>query len=258
MKIIQSSFQLKRSKAKCPVKSVLPFSYYVSIVLNYLIRIQEKKMYTIFKASNRPSLGQLRKFSISQITDTIYGLATGPVTKSGVSIIRISGPGASQCLSILLGDKSIFPEPKVASLRKLYHPRITGKPDSFSLLDNALVLWFPAVMHNNKAIKKGLRKGSFTGEDVVELHVHGSRAVVTGIFSAFDDINARRDRILAGMQLRPAERGEFTRRAFENGRMSLVEVEGLADLLDADSSQQRIQALNQMEGHFRKILIGWK
>jgi tRNA modification GTPase len=113
-------------------------------------------------------------------------------------------------------------------LRRLYHP-VTRE-----LLDQALVLFFPGPR-------------SFTGEDVVELHVHGSRAVVAGITDA-----------LASTRTRPAERGEFTRRAFENGRMDLTEVEGLADLIAADTAEQRRQALRQLGGDLKVVFERWR
>jgi tRNA modification GTPase len=108
------------------------------------------------------------------------------------------------------------------------------------MLDHALVLWFPGPR-------------SFTGEDVVELHCHGGRAVILGIFAALEELeNGGKQRI------RPAERGEFTRRAFDNGRMDLTEVEGLADLLAADTSEQRKQALKQMDGYLKDSFEGWR
>lgn len=210
---------------------------------------------------------------------TIYGLATGPIIKSGVAVIRISGPESKACLQELLANQSKFPSARMASLRKLYCPinqqmkqnrnydNINASPLDVSksqshrnkriLIDNALVLYF------NKP-------HSFTGEDVVELHIHGSKAVVNGLLHAFECM-ARPDyqRIHLkvhgeGMSapgpinIRAAERGEFTRNAFENGKLSLVEVEGLSDLLDADTAYQRVQALNQIEGHFKDQLYMWK
>jgi tRNA modification GTPase len=101
-------------------------------------------------------------------------------------------------------------------------------------LDSALVLWFPGP-------------GSFTGEDVVEFHCHGSPAVLRAVSSA-----------LLQLGLRPAEPGEFTRRALANGRMGLGEVEGLGDLLDAETDRQRRQALDQTSGRLRHVVEGWR
>ena len=186
--------------------------------------------------------------------DTIFALSSGPLTKTGVAVIRLSGPRSANCLQRLTpGGK--LPEPRRASLRKLFCPK-TGE-----LLDSALVLWMPGPK-------------SFTGEDVVELHVHGSRAVVVGVFEAFEFLDNEAQASgtgttgsSAGLEMglgsscggiRAAERGEFTRRAFGNGRMDLTEVEGLADLLSADTALQRTQALRQMEGHLRATFEGWR
>jgi tRNA modification GTPase len=108
------------------------------------------------------------------------------------------------------------------------------------MLDHALVLWFPGPR-------------SFTGEDIVELHCHGGRAVILGLFSALEDLE-----IKGGNRIRPAEQGEYTRRAFENGRMDLTEVEGLADLLAADTTEQRKQALKQMDGYLKESFEAWR
>ena len=112
---------------------------------------------------------------------------------------------------------------------------------------------------------------SFTGEDCVEFHVHGSKAVIAGLFDAFSILD---DQALAvhsaelsfgqakaprfRSSIRPAERGEFTRRAFDNGKMDLTEVEGLADLLQAETAAQRTQALNQMDGKLRVQFEKWR
>jgi tRNA modification GTPase len=174
--------------------------------------------------------------------DTIYALSSGPITKSGVSVIRISGSSALKCAQTLCQKKADNQRPlfreRVATLRHLYCPK------SRDVLDQSLVLWFPAPR-------------SFTGEDVVELHVHGSRAVVIGIMESLEYLDSIfRNNNNNG--IRPAERGEFTRRAFENGRMDLTEVEGLSDLLEAETAQQRKQALLQMDGHQRKIYEAWR
>lgn len=167
--------------------------------------------------------------------DTIFALSSGPITKTGVAVIRLSGPQSSNCLQGLLAKGSKLPEPRRASLRKLFCPK-TG-----DCLDSALVLWMPGPK-------------SFTGEDIVELHVHGSRAVILGLFEAFEHLDKQQGQ--GGV--RAAERGEFTRRAFDNGRMDLTEVEGLADLLAADTALQRTQALRQMDGHLRETFEGWR
>ncbi|MEQ9327487.1 MAG: tRNA uridine-5-carboxymethylaminomethyl(34) synthesis GTPase MnmE, partial [Rhodospirillales bacterium] len=131
-------------------------------------------------------------------TDTIFARATADGI-AGVAVLRISGPGAFRAVERLTGGK--LPSPRQAALRTL------SDPADHSPIDRALVLLFPAPH-------------SFTGEDVAELQCHGSRAVIAELY-----------RVLAAMEgLRPAEAGEFTRRAFDNDRMDLTQVEGLADL----------------------------
>lgn len=120
-------------------------------------------------------------------------------------------------------------------------------PISDLILDKALVLYFPSPH-------------SFTGEDVVEFHVHGSVAVVTGVLDAFESLGKemKTGQIDRGGLIRPAEAGEFTKRAFYNGKMDLTEIEGLADLLDAQTGLQRAQALSQMEGHLKVKFEKWR
>ncbi|MEM5583319.1 tRNA uridine-5-carboxymethylaminomethyl(34) synthesis GTPase MnmE [Roseibium sp. AS2] len=159
------------------------------------------------------------------MTDTIYALSSGAVP-SGVAIIRVSGQRTFDIVETLAGR---VPEPRRAMLAKLRHPR-TG-----DLLDEALVLCFRAPK-------------SFTGEDVAEFHCHGGRAVVSGLLAVLADFD----------QCRPAEAGEFTRRAFEHGRMDLTEVEGLADLIASETESQRKQALRQMGGALGDLYDGWR
>lgn len=191
---------------------------------------------------------------IADDDDTIYALSSGSMAKCGVSVIRLSGKFSKYCLERLLVNPSAqtdgvpkfpFPLPRAATLRKLYSP-ISG-----DILDSALVLWFPGPK-------------SFTGNDVVEFHVHGSRAVIIGLFDAFEYLDneikgqGQNKGGGGGGGIRPAERGEFTRNAFENGKMDLTEVEGLADLLEAETSEQRKQALRQMDGHIRITFESWR
>ena len=146
---------------------------------------------------------------------TVFALASGS-GRTAVAVVRISGPEAGVALRLLAGG---CPEPRRAVLRTLRDPATTEP------LDRALVLWLPAPT-------------SFTGEDVAELHLHGGRAVVAAVLQALARIEG----------LRSAEPGEFTRRAFRNGRMDLADVEGLADLIEADTQAQRRQALRQLDG----------
>lgn len=141
-------------------------------------------------------------------------------------MVRISGPRAGAVLEALAGG---LPQPRIASLRTL---RRSGGD---SPLDQALTLWFPGP-------------ASATGEDLAELHLHGGRAVVAAVLSAVGSIEG----------LRPAEAGEFTRRAFENGRIDLAEAEGLADLIAAETETQRQSALALAEGGLGRRVADWQ
>ena len=153
---------------------------------------------------------------------TVFALASG-AGQAAIAVMRISGPGAGGALAALCGA---LPPPRRAVLRRLHD-------SGGEVLDHALVLWLPGP-------------GSYTGEDSAELHLHGGRAVVQGVAGA-----------LADLGLRPAEPGEFTRRAFLNGRMDLVEAEAVHDLVAAETDAQRRQALRQMEGVFGNLYRGW-
>lgn len=155
--------------------------------------------------------------------DTIYALASAR-GKAGVSVLRLSGPAAHDAADALCGD---LPEARRASLRRLVWNGVE--------LDQALVLVFP----NGE---------SFTGEPSVELHLHGSLAVVQSVMRALSD--------MAGLRL--AEPGEFTRRALENGRLDLAQVEGLADLIDAETEAQRRQALRVLSGAIGRRAEEWR
>lgn len=156
---------------------------------------------------------------------TIYALSTAP-GRAGVAVIRISGPQAADTLTALCGAD--LPRARTAFLRKL-------RDAEGRLLDEGMVLWFP-------------RPHSFTGEDVVELQVHGGRAVLAALFEALAK--------LPGLRL--AEPGEFSRRAFENGKLDLTEAEGLGDLINAETEAQRRQALRQMQGALGQLYEGWR
>ena len=156
--------------------------------------------------------------------DTIVALSSG-AGKAGIAVIRASGPQAGACIRHLAGADV---PPRRAALRAL-----RDGPGG-ETVDSGLVLWLPGP-------------GSVTGEDVAEFQVHGSPAVVGKLLP-----------VLCGLDgVRPAEPGEFTRRAFENGRMDLSEAEGLADLIDAETEAQRVQAQRQMEGAFAERCAEW-
>ncbi|MGX5736982.1 tRNA uridine-5-carboxymethylaminomethyl(34) synthesis GTPase MnmE [Bosea thiooxidans] len=155
---------------------------------------------------------------------TIVALSSAP-GRAGVAVMRVSGPRARFALETFAGE---LPKPRQAVLRRL-------RDHDGTAIDTALVLLFPAP-------------ASFTGEDVVEFHLHGSRAVLARVLEALT--------ALPGIRL--AEAGEFTRRAFEAGKLDLAAVEGLADLIDSETEWQRKQALRQMEGELGKIAGGWR
>ena len=156
--------------------------------------------------------------------DTIFALATAP-GKAGVAVVRLSGTRVSVAADLLCGG---LPSPRQASLRVL-------KDGEGRRLDEALVLYFP-------------EKASFTGEAVLELQLHGSVAVVNQVLRVLSDIEG----------LRLAEPGEFTRRALENGCMDLAQVEGLADLIEAETEAQRQQALRVLSGDLGKTAEVWR
>lgn len=158
-------------------------------------------------------------------SDTIYALSSGQ-GPTGVAVIRLSGCGVEEIVKRFCGR---LPAVRRASVCTLVDP-IEGMP-----LDQALVLFF-----------KGPH--SFTGEDVAEFHVHGGRAVIEGVLSALGSMASTR----------MAEAGEFSRRGFENGKLDLLEVEGLADLISAETKAQKTQALAQMRGIFSALYEGWR
>src|SRR5215470_9021694 len=142
------------------------------------------------------------------LTDTIFALSSGP-PPAAIAVIRVSGPGAGLALERLIGR---VPEPRRAALAKVTDPA------SGVLLDEALALWFPGPK-------------SETGEDLAELQIHGGRAVIAAVLEGIGTITG----------CRLAEPGEFARRAFEHGKIDLTGVEGLADLIDAETAAQRRQ-----------------
>ena len=156
------------------------------------------------------------------MTDTIFALATPP-GRGAIAILRLSGPGTDAALTAL-GAGGL--KPRYATLRALTH---AGQP-----IDQALVLRFPTP-------------NSYTGEDCAELHLHGGRAVIEAASAAL---------IILG--LRPADPGEFTRRAFENGRMDLAQAEAVADLIDAETLAQASQALGQLDGALSNTYAGFR
>jgi tRNA modification GTPase len=156
---------------------------------------------------------------------TIFALSSGR-PPAAIAVVRVSGPRVGAALEKLIGR---VPEPRQATLVRVRDPA-TGEA-----IDEALVLWFPAPR-------------SETGEDVAELQLHGGHAVIAGVLDALGRIEG----------CRPAEAGEFTRRAFENGRLDLTAVEGLADLIAAETEVQRRQAFRQLKGLIGDRAEAWR
>ena len=157
--------------------------------------------------------------------DTIFALSSGR-PPAAIAVVRVSGPAARDAVIALAGR---VPQPRHAALLRLRSPpgNGSGQPSdcAFEPIDDALVLWFPGP-------------ASETGEDTAEFQLHGGHAVVAAVLSALGAIDG----------LRPAGPGEFTRRAFENGKLDLTRVEGLADLIGAETEAQRRQAFRQLKG----------
>jgi tRNA modification GTPase len=155
---------------------------------------------------------------------TIFALSSG-LPPSAIAMVRVSGPQAGPALSSLTGK---IPSPRMAS-------RVLLRDAAGHPIDDAVVLWFPDP-------------ASATGEDVAEFHVHGGRAVLAALFAALSALP----------EMRPAEPGEFTRRAFENGKLDLTEAEGLDDLIHADTDRQRRQALRHLKGLLGDKARDWR
>lgn len=157
--------------------------------------------------------------------ETIFALSTG-LGRAAIAVLRVSGAGSEALLARLIGQ---LPGPRRAALRRVWQNAATQD----NLLDEALVLWFPGPQ-------------SYTGEDGFELHLHAGPAVIKAVAGALVEGGAR-----------PAEPGEFTRRAFMNGRMDLVEAEGIADLVEAETESQRKLALAQTDGALSRLYQNW-
>src|SRR3954453_19254691 len=155
---------------------------------------------------------------------TIFALSSGR-PPSAIALVRVSGPRAGPALTALAGR---VPPPRMAT-------RALLRDVDLQPIDDAVILWFPGP-------------ASATGEDVAEFHVHGGRAVLAAVFAALS----------AFAEVRAAESGEFTRRAFENGKLDLTEAEALDDLIHADSERQRRQALRQLKGMLGDKAREWR
>jgi tRNA modification GTPase len=161
---------------------------------------------------------------IAAVTDTIFALSTGRLP-SGVAVVRVSGPQTRSVLAVVAGE---VPPPRLAKY-------VAIRAADGGHIDFGIILYFPAPH-------------SFTGEDCIELHLHGGVATVSACLNALGTFSG----------LRQAEAGEFTKRAFLNGKIDLTEAEGLADLISAETEAQRIQALAGAEGGQRRLYEGWR
>ena len=157
---------------------------------------------------------------------TIYALSTGPGI-SGIAVIRVSGKNTAEVIKKLTGSK--LPVPRVATLKKF------NKNGGKELIDEGVIIWFPAP-------------NSYTGENLAEFHVHGSRAVINAMHSAISKIK----------NCRLAEPGEFTKRAFQNGKINLLKAESIADLISSETEIQRKQALKIMSGKSADKFNSWR
>ena len=157
---------------------------------------------------------------------TIYALSTGPGV-SGLAVIRISGAECKLILKKMTNGSSL--EPRVATLKKI------NKINTTELIDEGIIMWFPGP-------------DSYTGEDMAEFHVHGSRAVIDAILSSISKIK----------NCRLAEPGEFTKIAFQNGKINLLKAESIADLISSETEIQRQQAIRIMSGKSSKKFNEWR
>ena len=157
---------------------------------------------------------------------TIFSLSSGPGV-SGVAIIRISGPDCKKIIDKMVN--SPLPAPRVATLKKI------NKINTNELIDQGLILWFPGPY-------------SYTGEDLLEFHVHGSRAVIDAIIKSISEIK----------NCRLAEPGEFTKKAFQNGKINLLQAESVADLISSETEIQRRQAIEIMKGNHSSKYENWR
>jgi len=157
---------------------------------------------------------------------TIFALSTGPGI-SGIAVIRVSGENTAKVVKKITGSK--LPSPRVATLTKF------NKNGTKELIDEGVIIWFPAP-------------NSYTGEDLAEFHVHGSRAVINAMHTSISKIK----------NCRLAEPGEFTKRAFQNGRINLLKAESIADLISSETEIQRKQALKIMSGKSSDKFSSWR
>lgn len=171
-------------------------------------------------------------YRYSSFRPTIFALST-KLSRSAIGVVRVSGSQSSYILQAL--SKASIPAPRVASVRRLYDPR------SKVLLDEALVLYFKSPK-------------SYTGEDLLELHLHGGTAIIQSVLKAIRNLHDPKNDIL----IRYAENGEFSQRAFINGRFDLTEIEGIREMIDAETETQRVAALSSLKGDTKSLFQDWR
>ncbi|KIW99754.1 tRNA modification GTPase TrmE [Rhinocladiella mackenziei CBS 650.93] len=189
-----------------------------------------------------PDLEKWRTTSISStVSDTIYALSTAP-GRAAIAVIRISGPACLQVHRKLCPTRPL-PKPRTATLRRLYNPQDSDSPHARILDRGALILYFPAP-------------NTVTGEDILELHVHGGPAIVRSVLEAVSLCGQCGQDV--GSLIRHAEPGEFTKRAFYNGRLDLTQAEALGETLAAETEQQRRLAVSGADGGLAKRYEEWR
>ncbi|KAK6454730.1 P-loop containing nucleoside triphosphate hydrolase protein [Scheffersomyces xylosifermentans] len=164
---------------------------------------------------------------------TIYALST-KMGRAALGVVRVSGPQSIFVYNKLTRTKT-KPKHRLASVRKLY------SPSSGILLDEALTVFFKAP-------------NTYTGEDLLELHLHGGTAIIKSVLNSIRDLHDPN----CGVNIRYAENGEFSQRAFINGRFDLTEIEGIRELIDAETETQRIASLSSLTGHTKQIFVKWR
>ncbi|EDO16801.1 hypothetical protein Kpol_1056p1 [Vanderwaltozyma polyspora DSM 70294] len=169
---------------------------------------------------------------------TIYALATPPGRKSAIAVVRISGE-QSKYIYRKLTDAKTEPKPRSALLRNLYN--IEKYKDKKTLLDNALIFFFQSPK-------------SFTGEDSLELHLHGGKAICNAVIKTIETLHNRDE----GIEIRQAQPGEFSQRAFQNGKYDLTEIEGIKEIIDSETESQRLSALSSFMGQNKKMFNSWR
>lgn len=185
---------------------------------------------------NRLAYVQCRLFGAkTSHLPTIYALSTPPGQRSAIAVVRVSGSHSRYVLQRLT-NTSKAPIPRVASLKRLHHPDQKG-----NLLDTSLTLYFESPK-------------TFTGEDILELHLHGGKAVTDAVLKAIESLHDLDN----GYNIRYANPGEFSLRAFQNGKFDLTEIEGIRELIDAETETQRKSALSSFNGENKNRFLEWR